>query len=254
MYEALHIIPAGLYSFHSPAFSPLFTIAQAACGSKARWSARPWSTRASWLSAQSWPAGWEPQAPPLLLYPSASARQRPSQIPCPFRGFFIFLVANIGGSSRHWAIRRFFLGFLKGVSFFWTTVHLFVKTVCMSLALLGPSSSLLTSSFTTGKAARNRHTIPARPKKKASASKAQSICFCSSALSGPCCSRGMVNFRHLADNLRRAGRRPESVPRSVPACAGRPSSWKFTSRKSREKNGFSWAPIEEVAAFSSASS
>ncbi len=24
-------------------------------------------------------------------------------------------------------------------------------------------------------------------------------------------------------------------------------SWKFTSRKSREKNGFSWAPIEEVA-------
>ena len=30
-----------------------------------------------------------------------------------------------------------FLGFLKGVSFFWTTVHLFCKTVLLSVILLG---------------------------------------------------------------------------------------------------------------------
>ena len=42
--------------------------------------------------------------------------------------FFIFLVANIGGSLTPLGDPPLFLGFLKGVSFFWTTVHLFTKT------------------------------------------------------------------------------------------------------------------------------
>lgn len=51
--------------------------------------------------------------------------------------FFIFLVANIGGSLTPLGDPPLFLGFLKGVSFFWTTVHLFHKTVLISLILLG---------------------------------------------------------------------------------------------------------------------
>ncbi|MDE5833008.1 MAG: sodium:proton antiporter, partial [Desulfovibrio sp.] len=50
--------------------------------------------------------------------------------------FFIFLVANIGGSLTPLGDPPLFLGFLKGVSFFWTTTHLFLKTLCLSLALL----------------------------------------------------------------------------------------------------------------------
>ncbi len=42
--------------------------------------------------------------------------------------FFIFLVANIGGSLTPLGDPPLFLGFLKGVSFFWTTVHLLLKT------------------------------------------------------------------------------------------------------------------------------
>jgi Na+/H+ antiporter NhaD/arsenite permease-like protein len=38
--------------------------------------------------------------------------------------FFIFLVANIGGSLTPLGDPPLFLGFLKGVSFFWPTVHL----------------------------------------------------------------------------------------------------------------------------------
>ncbi len=49
--------------------------------------------------------------------------------------FFIFLVANIGGSLTPSATRRCSSGFLKGVSFLLDTVHLFCKTV-----LLYPSS------------------------------------------------------------------------------------------------------------------
>lgn len=51
--------------------------------------------------------------------------------------FFIFLVANIGGSLTPLGDPPLFLGFLKGVSFFWTTVHLFCKTVLLSVILLG---------------------------------------------------------------------------------------------------------------------
>ena len=51
--------------------------------------------------------------------------------------FFIFLVANIGGSLTPLGDPPLFLGFLKGVSFFWTTIHLFAKTCLISLILLG---------------------------------------------------------------------------------------------------------------------
>jgi Na+/H+ antiporter NhaD/arsenite permease-like protein len=50
--------------------------------------------------------------------------------------FFIFLVANIGGSLTPLGDPPLFLGFLKGVSFFWTTIHLFVPFAVMSVILL----------------------------------------------------------------------------------------------------------------------
>ena len=50
--------------------------------------------------------------------------------------FFIFLVANIGGSLTPLGDPPLFLGFLKGVSFFWVTKHLFLITSVLSLALL----------------------------------------------------------------------------------------------------------------------
>ena len=42
--------------------------------------------------------------------------------------FFIFLVANIGGALTPLGDPPLFVGFLKGVDFFWTTQHLFLKT------------------------------------------------------------------------------------------------------------------------------
>ena len=50
--------------------------------------------------------------------------------------FFIFLVANIGGSLTPLGDPPLFLGYLAGVSFFWTTTHLFAKTVFMCVLLL----------------------------------------------------------------------------------------------------------------------
>ena len=50
--------------------------------------------------------------------------------------FFIFIVSNIGGSLTPLGDPPLFLGFLKGVTFFWTVGHLFPETVFMVLTLL----------------------------------------------------------------------------------------------------------------------
>lgn len=50
--------------------------------------------------------------------------------------FFIFLVANVGGALTPLGDPPLFLGFLKGVSFFWTTEHLFLPTLFVAVVLL----------------------------------------------------------------------------------------------------------------------
>lgn len=50
--------------------------------------------------------------------------------------FFIFLVANIGGSLTPLGDPPLFLGFLKGVSFFWPTTHMFVPMLLVAGCLL----------------------------------------------------------------------------------------------------------------------
>ncbi len=50
--------------------------------------------------------------------------------------FFIFLVSNIGGSLTPLGDPPLFLGFLKGVTFFWTVDHVYKETLFMTAALL----------------------------------------------------------------------------------------------------------------------
>ncbi|MCW2243812.1 sodium:proton antiporter [Azospirillum canadense] len=50
--------------------------------------------------------------------------------------FFIFLVSNVGGSLTPLGDPPLFLGFLKGVDFFWPTVHLIGPMALVSVCLL----------------------------------------------------------------------------------------------------------------------
>ena len=50
--------------------------------------------------------------------------------------FFIFIVANVGGSLTPLGDPPLFLGFLKGVSFFWTMSHMFLPMVFGLVVLL----------------------------------------------------------------------------------------------------------------------
>jgi Na+/H+ antiporter NhaD/arsenite permease-like protein len=51
--------------------------------------------------------------------------------------FFIFLVSNVGGSLTPLGDPPLFLGFLKGVDFFWTVDHIFPETLFLVFSLLG---------------------------------------------------------------------------------------------------------------------
>ena len=50
--------------------------------------------------------------------------------------FFIFIVSNIGGSLTPLGDPPLFLGFLKGVTFFWTVDHVFKETLFLTAILL----------------------------------------------------------------------------------------------------------------------
>jgi Na+/H+ antiporter NhaD/arsenite permease-like protein len=50
--------------------------------------------------------------------------------------FFIFIVSNAGGSLTPLGDPPLFLGFLKGVDFFWTAIHIFPETLFMLGSLL----------------------------------------------------------------------------------------------------------------------
>ena len=158
--------------------------------------------------------------------------------------FFIFLVANIGGSLTPLGDPPLFLGFLKGVSFFWTTTHLFLKTLCLSVALLAIFFVLDTVLFNK----EGRPTPPHDPdavEEKLGLDGKINLLF----LLG-------VVLAVLASGMLPLGTWIEvfGVPvegqnllRDIVLLCLASLSWKFTSRRCRELNGFSWAPIEEVA-------
>jgi Na+/H+ antiporter NhaD/arsenite permease-like protein len=50
--------------------------------------------------------------------------------------FFIFLVCNIGGALSPLGDPPLFIGFLKGVDFFWTTKHMWLETLLVTIAVL----------------------------------------------------------------------------------------------------------------------
>lgn len=156
--------------------------------------------------------------------------------------FFIFLVANIGGSLTPLGDPPLFLGFLKGVSFFWTAQYLFTKTLIASLILLAVYFLLDTVLFK-----KEGSPIPAD-----AVGTKEKLAF-----------EGNINFIFLlcivCNTLLSAQwtgptfhvfgvpMELQNVLRDILYVVIAIASWKKTSLESRKLNGFSWAPIEEVA-------
>ena len=155
--------------------------------------------------------------------------------------FFIFLVANIGGSLTPLGDPPLFLGFLHGVPFFWT-LRLWPETLLVALLLLAIYLGLDTFHWR-----REDATVRARPETPHE----------------PLRIDGWHNFLLLAGVLaaviasglwRSAEISVLGVHRQLPTL-GRDLvlvalawvSWRSTPRQVRQDNEYSWAPIREVA-------
>ncbi len=156
--------------------------------------------------------------------------------------FFIFLVANIGGSLTPLGDPPLFLGFLKGVSFFWTTVHLFVKTAFISVLLLAIYFVIDTVLFK-----KEGSPIPA------SSANAEKLgldgkinllfvaCLVGLVLLSGSWTPG-VTFQVYGIPVEL-----QNVVRDLCLLGVVFLSMKFTSKECRELNDFNWEPIAEVA-------
>ncbi|MCL2012393.1 MAG: sodium:proton antiporter [Cystobacterineae bacterium] len=157
--------------------------------------------------------------------------------------FFIFLVANIGGSLSPLGDPPLFLGFLKGVHFFWTTTHLFPMSASLSVALLVLYFILDSRYF--AKEGRPRPPEAEGEEKLGLEGKLNLLLFVGVVLavlmSG--------TWKPEMEPLHVYGSQLEwqNIARDVILLAIAGLSLKLTSRECREKNGFSWWPIQEVS-------
>jgi Na+/H+ antiporter NhaD/arsenite permease-like protein len=159
--------------------------------------------------------------------------------------FFIFLVANAGGSLSPLGDPPLFLGFLNGVSFFWTTIHLALPMLFICGVLLTVFYVLDSYLFHRNGEQRTRFLDPTPD----------------TPLLGI---DGKINFvlliaviaLVLMSGLWKPGMEFElfgtqlalqNVVRDAALIVVTLLSLALTPRRAREGNAFNWAPIEEVA-------
>lgn len=157
--------------------------------------------------------------------------------------FFIFLVANIGGSLTPLGDPPLFLGFLKGVSFFWPTTHMFLPMLMVSLILLAVFYLLDTFLFRK-ESARPADAHDSGEGEKFGIEGGINILLLVGVVAAVLMSGSWkpgisVSIYHTPVEL-------QNILRDVILLGIAGLSWVVTSRASREANGFSWFPIVEV--------
>ena len=158
--------------------------------------------------------------------------------------FFIFLVANIGGSLTPLGDPPLFLGFLKGVDFFWTTTHLFTKTLVLSILLLTIYFCIDTFLFKKEGSPvppREAGSVPQKLALKGTVNLILLGCVVFSVLMSGMWNPG-VEFEIYGTHLEL-----QNLVRDALMIAITVASLSLTKPEYREMNGFSWDPILEVA-------
>ncbi len=156
--------------------------------------------------------------------------------------FFIFLVANIGGSLTPLGDPPLFLGFLKGVDFFWPTRNMLLPMLTVALPLLAVYFLLDTYLL------RREGGIEAPPEdqhERLGLEGAFNFVLLAAVI-GAVLMSGLweagITFRiyHVEMPL-------QNVVRDLLLVGIAVLSWQMTSRESRRRNGFTWFPMVEVA-------
>jgi Na+/H+ antiporter NhaD/arsenite permease-like protein len=155
--------------------------------------------------------------------------------------FFIFLVSNIGGALTPLGDPPLFLGFLKGVSFFWTTTHLFGEMLVCAIVLLALFYAI--DSYWYRKEGPPKHDpTPETPVRIEGGVNIILLAVIVGAVLASGTWKPGIHFTvfHVTLEL-------QNVLRDLILVAICFLSLRLTSRASRLDNGFSWAPMLEVA-------
>jgi len=155
--------------------------------------------------------------------------------------FFIFLVSNIGGSLTPLGDPPLFLGFLKGVDFFWTTQRLFMPTLVATVILLGLFYAIDSYYY------RKEGIVPADPTPdspigmQGGVNLVLLIAIVLAVLMSGTWKPG-VELSVFGVSLEL-----QNLARDIALLAITFLSLKLTDTVTRQGNGFSWGPIAEVA-------
>lgn len=157
--------------------------------------------------------------------------------------FFIFLVANIGGSLTPLGDPPLFLGFLNGVDFFWTTTHMLAPMALVSVLLLAAYFVLDTILYRR-EGSKRAASVKAHEEKLGVEGKVNFLLL--AAIVGAVLLSGVwkpgISFTvyHVEVEL-------QNLARDILLIVIALLSIRLTVDESRRKNGFSWFPIVEVA-------
>ena len=154
--------------------------------------------------------------------------------------FFIFLVANIGGSLTPLGDPPLFLGFLKGVDFFWTTKAMFLPMLFMVISLLIIFYIYDTIQF------KKEEPLPQVSSKEKIGIKGS---FNLLLIFGVICSVLLSGFwkPNIEFTIYHVHLELQNIIRDILLLLLAYGSWKFTIKEIREANEYTWFPIQEVA-------
>ena len=154
--------------------------------------------------------------------------------------FFIFLVANIGGSLTPLGDPPLFLGFLKGVDFFWTTSAMLYPMIFMSVALL-IIFYLVDSYFYKNEEIKEPKLISLE---KLSIEGSFNLFLLLGVIVGVLISGFWKPGYQVA--IFHVGVEIQNLLRDILLLALTYASWFYTSKSIREANEYTWFPIVEV--------
>ena len=220
--SSLFVIGGGIYVRGNLRGAPLVNVAILATG----------TAIASWVGTTG--------AAMLLIRPllraNAQRRHRAHTVV-----FFIFLVANIGGALTPLGDPPLFLGFLQGVPFFWTLSLGPEMLLVAGLVLAAYAGLDLYFWRREDELVRRR---PDLPPGRLGLDGAHNLLFLAGVLAAVVVSGrwhpGTISILGIEQGI-------ENLARDGFLLAMLAASWLSTPRAIRERNGYSWAPIREVA-------
>ena len=154
--------------------------------------------------------------------------------------FFIFLVANIGGSLTPLGDPPLFLGFLKGVDFFWTTTAMFLPMLFMVISLL-----IIFFIYDTFQYKKEENLPEPKNDEKFGVKGSFNLLL----ILGVVASVLLSGFwrPHIEFTVYYVHVELQNIARDILLLLLAYISWTYTAKEIREANEYTWFPIQEVA-------